>query len=150
MEEQRKKIRTTTLLQRLFKTPNLNCFLEENKDCMQLPPFHIYLSEWCRKEGYVPEQVIRKTTIERTYGHQIFNGSRKPSRDKVIQLAFGLGLDVTDTQKLLKVAQKSMLYPKFKRDAVILYCIQHHFSDMEAQTILQELNLTLLGGQRDG
>ena len=30
----------------------------------------------------VPERVIRAASIDRTYGHQIFNGTRRPSRDK--------------------------------------------------------------------
>lgn len=149
-ETNKKKIRTSTFLRRLFKSPNLKRFIEENEDGMQSLMFHRYLSEMCRKAGCVPEQIIKQTTIERTYGHQIFNGTRKPSRDKVIQLAFGFGLDVDGTQKLLRAAQKSPLYPRFKRDAVILYCIEHHLSDMEAQNALQELRLTLLGGQKDG
>lgn len=149
MEERVNSIRTTALLQRLFKASNLKCFLEKNKEHMQAPPLHAYLSELCRKAGCVPEQVIKKTSIERTYGHQIFNGLRNPSRDKIIQLAFGFGLDVSGTQKLMKAAQKSTLYPKFKRDAVIIYCLEHHYCELETQSVLQELKLTLLGGQKN-
>jgi transcriptional regulator with XRE-family HTH domain len=98
-----------------------------------------------RKE-LVPEQVIRKAGIERSYGHQLFNGTRKPSRDKVIQLAFGLGLDLDETQKMLQLAQKSPLYPKIKRDAAIVYCLTHDKDIMETQTMLHSLDLTLLGG----
>lgn len=151
MEEPgKKKIRTSTFLRKLFKAPNLNRFMEENEEYMKVLPFPLYLSELCRKTGCIPEQIIKKTTIERTYGHQIFNGIRKPSRDKVLQLALGFGLDVTDTQKLISAAQKSPLYPRLKRDSAILYCIEHHLSDMETQNVLQELGLTLLGGQKDG
>ncbi len=113
---------------------------------MHVPPFHVYLSELCRAMDQVPERVIKRSSIERTYGHQLFNGLRRPSRDKVIQLAFGLGLDIKDTQKLLDMAQKNRLYPRIKRDAAVLYCLDRHMDIIETQSMLHELGLTLLGG----
>lgn len=142
-----KKLRTSTLLQKLFKTSNLKGFIEKNAKDMEIPLFHIYISEMCRTMGQVPERVIKMASIERTYGHQLFNGTRKPSRDKVIQLAFGFGLDVEETQSLLKIAQKSVLYPKIKRDAAIIYCLNNQKSVIETQSILETLELTLLGGE---
>lgn len=141
-----KRIRTSTLLHRLFKAPNLEGFMEGNATAMEIPAFNVYISELCRKMEQVPERVIRQASIERTYGHQLFNGTRKPSRDKVIQLAFGFGLDVDGTQKLLKAAQKNPLYPRIKRDAAILYCISHHIGIVETQSMLNDMGLTLLGG----
>lgn len=138
--------RTSTLLNRLFKATNLEGFIEDNTNSIQIPQFHTYISELCQTMGQIPERVIKKSSIERTYGHQLFNGTRKPSRDKVIQLSFGFGLDVDGTQKMLKVSQKNSLYPRIKRDAAILYCIKNHIGILEAQEILQDLNLTLLGG----
>jgi len=93
----------------------------------------------------VPEHIIKQSMIERTYGHQLFNGTRNPSRDKVVQLAFGFGLDVEGTQKLLVASQKSPLYPKIMRDAAILYCINHKKDILETQDLLQDLCLSLLG-----
>lgn len=149
-EQNNNNVRTSTLLRRLFKASNLNSFIEENEYCLQTTPFHEYISRLCQKMGCIPEQIIKQTTIERTYGHQIFNGTRSPSRDKVIQLAFGFGLDVDGAQELLKVAHKTPLHPKIKRDAAVLYCISHHMSEMTTQNILLELKLTLLGGTKDG
>jgi hypothetical protein len=147
VQQNMKKIRTSTLLRRLFKAPNLEGFIKENATVMEIPQFHEYISELCQTMGQVPEQVIKQAFIERTYGHQIFNGTRKPSRDKVIQLAFGFGLDMDGAQGLLKAAQKSLLYPKIKRDAVILYCINNNKEMIETQSVLETLGLTLLGGE---
>lgn len=141
------KIRTSTLLNKLFKTSNLKGFIERNAKNMEIPLFYIYISDLCQTMGQVPERIIKMSSIERTYGHQLFNGTRKPSRDKVIQLAFGFGLDVEETQSLLKIAQKSQLYPKIKRDAVIIYCLNNQKSIIETQGILETLELTLLGGE---
>lgn len=137
--------RTSALFRRLFNTTDLEKFIERNAGEMEVPSFHAYITNLCKTTEQVPEQIIKKAGIERTYGHQLFNGTRKPSRDKVIQLAFGFKLDLDDTQKLLQIAQKSPLYPKIKRDAAILFCITHHKDILETQSVLDSLGLTLLG-----
>ena len=149
-DQNKQSIPTGEFLRRLFKSNDLNTFIKYHADEMEQIPFHIYISNICKSEGQVPEQVIKRSGIERTYGHQLFNGTRNPSRDKVIQLAFGLELDVAGTQNLLKAAQMNSLYPKIKRDAVILYCIENKKGFFETQGALQTLDLTLLGGKKNG
>ena len=144
-EKHLKNDRTSVLLSRLFKARNFEGFAEENGLESNASPFYLYISNLCLQMDQVPEHIIKQSLIERTYGHQFFNGTRNPSRDKVIQLAFGFGLDVEETQKLLLAAQKSPLYPKIMRDAAILYCINHKNSILETQDLLQDLGLSLLG-----
>ena len=146
-EQDRQEIPTSDFLRRLFKTPDLEEFIYCHLEDMHVPPFHTYISDICITSGQVPEHVIKRAGIERTYGHQLFNGTRKPSRDKVIQLAFGLSLDVDAAQDLLKIARKSLLYPKIKRDAAILYCLGNKKDFYETQSVLESLDLTLLGGE---
>lgn len=140
-------IKTATLMHRLFKAPDIADFLSANGEVLQTPDFCAYIAKLCEEKGLVRERVIKQSQIERTYGHQLFNGRRVPSRDKVIQLAFGFGLNVEETQQLLKIAQKSALYPKIRRDAVILFCISHGLDVLDAQTLLESQRLTLLGGE---
>jgi hypothetical protein len=137
----------SSIFRKLFKSPNIETFLKSTEDDMWLPPFNVYITELCKQRDQVPEHVIRNSALERTFGHQLFNGTRKPSRDKVIELAFGFEMDIDETQQLLRIAQKSQLYPKIKRDAVILHCIQNKKSILETQSKLQDLGLTLLGGR---
>lgn len=137
--------RTSALFRRLIDAEDLDSFIDRCAEEFGLPPFHIYISSLCREMGLVPEKVIKKAGIERTYGHQLFNGTRKPSRDKVIQLAFGLELDLEGAQNLLQIAGKSALYPKIKRDAAILYCLHYRKDFQETQSVLYGLGLTLLG-----
>ena len=95
--------------------------------------------------GEIAERVIKRAGIDRTYGHQLFSGRRKPSRDKVIQLAFGFELGVEGIQRLLKVARKPSLYTKLKRDAVVIYCLAQDMGIAEAQNVLADFELTALG-----
>jgi hypothetical protein len=137
---------TSVLFQRLKEADSFERYQTENGVLADSMPFHIYLSDLCLNKGMIPERVIKIALIDRTYGHQLFNGTRKPSRDKAIQLAFGFKLDADETQKLLEMAQKNKLHPKIKRDAAILYCLYHKISLIETQAMLSELGLTVLGG----
>jgi hypothetical protein len=136
---------TGELMGKLLRTANIKRFLEKNVHSMEIIPFHEYIRQKCNERGAVPEQVIKRSNIERTYGHQLFRGLRAPSRDKVIQLAFGFGFGVEETQELLTAARKALLYPKIKRDAAILFCIKRGMDVIEAQSILEDLGISLLG-----
>lgn len=138
---------TREIERRLFAAPDFGDFLEENGAGMLTPQICYHLSELCRTRGIKAVEVIRRADLERTYGHQLFNGTRRPSRDKLLQLAFGFGLSVEETQELLKVARKSLLYPKLLRDAAVMRCLYEHKSLGDVQELLSQLGLTLLGGE---
>ena len=120
--------------------------LEQVLECADsLPPFPQYIAQMCAARGETRELAIRRAGIERSYGYQLFNGTRKPSRDKTIQLAIGFGLDVKQTQTLLKVARQSRLIPQERRDAAILYAILHRLRFDAVQTLLERFDMPLLG-----
>ena len=143
------RVTTGNLLKRIFKTKSLSTYLKENEEHLHPEDFCTCLKELCRKKNLIAERVIEKGEIERTYGHQLFNGTRRPSRDKVLQLAFGLEATVEETQKMLRAAGKSALYPRLKRDAVILYCLKNRIPFLETQDILESYGLTIIGGTGD-
>lgn len=138
-------IHTSTLLRVLFRTSHFDRFIEKQGPALQVRPFHEYVGELCEKAGLLRVDVIRRAGIERSYGFQMFQGTKKPSRDKVIQLAIGFGLDYDGAQEMLKHARHSALYPKFKRDAAIIYCLNKHLSFMDAQELLSGIGTAVLG-----
>lgn len=144
------KVNTNTLMKRLFKANDLSSYLLGNEGQLYCPDFCALLKELCNERNLLPARVIEQSQIERTYGHQLFNGTRRPSRDKVIQLAFGFGLGVDETQRLLRAADKSLLYPRLKRDAVILYGLQKSLPILAVQENLVKYGLTMLGGANHG
>lgn len=140
------KLNTNTLMSRIIKGKDIKKVLENNAEEFEELTVSDYLSTLCSKYDKVPEHVIKKAQIDRTYGHQIFNGTRLPSRDKLIQLAFGFEISLEETQKLLRVSGKSTLYAKVKRDAVCIYAITHNMTVMEVQELLSGMGLPILGG----
>lgn len=137
---------TSVLWARLFKSPSIEGFLVQNASSVGLPPFTDYLASLCRARGEAAERVIKRASIERSYGHSIFRGDRRPSRDTVLQLAFGFEADVEQAQTLLRHAGHSLLYPRVPRDVAIGYCLSRHMSFVDAQNVLNELDMPLIGG----
>ena len=142
-----KRISTEELLKLLFQERSLERFFQRNESAYLVTAFSDYLSHWCKTHQQVPEQLIRRANLEKSFGHQLFSGKRRPSRDTVLQLAFAMGADVAQAQDMLKIARKSLLYPRIKRDTVIIYCLHNHIRLVDAEIILADLNLPILGGR---
>ena len=141
------ELRTSTLWKMLFKATSTDVFLDENEQEINLPSFHEYITALCQKRGEVPDRVIKRGDIEKSFGHSLFRGSRRPSRDTVLQLAFGFGADLDLTQRLLRCAEQSPLYPRVPRDVVISFCLMHNMTLLETQEMLAEKKLPLIGGK---
>ncbi len=68
--------------------------------------------------------VIRNSDIPSGYAYGILNGNRaNPSRDRVIALCVACHMNLTDTNRALKIAGLSPLYSKVSRDAAIIIMI---------------------------
>ena len=84
-----------------------------------------FLNEKLEERGLRRIDVVHAANLNETFGYQIFTGARRPSRDKVLALAFALGLDLRETQRLLSLADAGSLYSKNRRDAIIIFEICH-------------------------
>lgn len=151
METQKEKKTTTSqLLRDLFKATSPERYFQTHKNDPEPMPLHLYLQEQCRKLGKKPAHIIKLANLEPSYGYQVFKGTRKPSRDTVLQLAFGFEANLNQAQLLLRYANMSPLYPRVKRDAAIIYCLQHKKSLWDAENLLVELELPMIGERRHG
>jgi transcriptional regulator with XRE-family HTH domain len=142
------QVPTHELWMRLFEAPSIDRFLSDNAEACDMPTLPEYLRALCEARGMEPGQVVKQAGVERSYGNRLFSGMRHPSRDTVLQLAFGFGLSTDETQQLLKVARVAPLHPKIKRDAVIAYALHKGFSLMDVRQELYDVGLPILGGKR--
>ena len=76
------------------------------------------------------------SNIQKNYGYQIFDGSKTPSRDKVIAIALAMQLTLDEANRLLHLSNNGILYPKIKRDSIIIFGLENN------QKII-DLNITL-------
>lgn len=89
--------------------------------------------------------VIQRCNLDRSYGYQLFNGTRRPTRDTLLTLAIHLALTEEETQRLLKLAGRPVLYARNRRDAALLYCISHRLTPAQCEGLLAELEMDLNG-----
>ena len=97
------------------------------------------------QKGIKKADVVRGSLLDRAYVYQIFSGEKTPSRDKLIAIAFGLKLSDDETQKMLKISGNRELYARDKRDALILFALQHKKTIWDTNELLYSHNLTVLG-----
>lgn len=90
-----------------------------------------------QKETYRAE-VIYRAGLDTVYGYQIFNGTRKPSRDKLLQLAFGFPLTYKETLTLLRIAGVGSLYVRRRRDSIIIFALNKGFSLEQLNELLEQ------------
>ncbi|CAM3586023.1 hypothetical protein ERUR111494_01470 [Erysipelothrix urinaevulpis] len=96
------------------------------------------LNSFYQDLNYNKADVIQQTTIDRTYAYQIFDGSKKPGRDKVIQLCLVAKCNVENTNRILTLSGNAPLYPKVKRDLYIIFCINNHYCVSETNYLLYQ------------
>ncbi|MCL2819709.1 MAG: XRE family transcriptional regulator [Oscillospiraceae bacterium] len=123
--------KTENLMQSLSKTNDIQSYVNENKESFINITIADALNKYAKEKGLSKPNVIKRSEINDIYGYQIFAGTRKPSRDILLCLCFGLTLNVEETQSLLKASGLAPLYPKIKRDSIILYGIHNNSSVCE-------------------
>lgn len=136
---------TGELLELLQKTPKMESYLESaSADLLKKVPLSDYLNHLLEERGCKKSDVIRRSGLDRTYAYQIFDGKKKPNRDKVLALCLSMKLDAEKTQQLLKQTGYPPLYAKFKPDSIVLFGLQHALSVMEVNELLFQMKEPLL------
>ena len=130
---------TGRTLENLLNTQDFDSFVNENDENFTEDEFCTCLNRFCEEKNILKSDMVKNSGIERTYAYQLIRGDRSPTRNKVLQFALSLGLNLDETQYLLRVSHQSALYPRIKRDAAIIFCIEHHLSYTETQSMLDSI-----------
>ena len=112
--------KTDDLMVDLSSDQNLDRYLKENSEELITLGIGEYLNQLIKSRGLKKTQVLKDAEMNEIYGYQIFAGSRKPSRDKLICLCVGMGLTLEELDQALKYAGELPLYPRSPRDSVLI------------------------------
>ena len=116
--------------------PNLDEYIKANQRYFSDSTIaDLLLTIYARKQ-VSKASLARMAGMSEVYLHQVFSGRRNPSRDRLLCLCIGMEATLEETQRLLQQAAYARLYPKIRRDAIILHGIVHH-------TGLDKINDTL-------
>lgn len=131
---------TDELLKELVNTSDINQYLSTNRDELIEQNVAKYLNELLeKKENLTKSKIIKSTSLSESYIYDIFRGEKSnPSRNKLLQIAFAMSLDLETTQKLLKIAKVGILYPRIKRDSIIIFALNKNLDFFECENLLEQ------------
>ena len=126
-----KKKNTDDLQQELISSPNLSNFLSDNQEHFYNESVADLLNQLFTSKNISKAALAKQAGMSEIYLHQIFAGRRNPSRNRLLCICYGLGASPEETQELLKHCGLAQLYPRLRRDAIILYGLVHGISLFE-------------------
>lgn len=135
---------TDELLNILKNSSSVEDYIEENFEDISDITFTEYLNQCMQKVNMTRAEIIERSNIQKNYGYQIFDGSKKPSRDKVLALCFAMSLSLDETNRLLKLSDHAILYPRIKRDSIIIFALEQSTSFIDANILLHEMNEAII------
>lgn len=134
------RLSTEELTNEIAVTDDMQNWQEDKKDSIDELTLEQYLERMLIQHGVAKKDVIKKAQLDTTYGYQIFQGKKNPSRDILLKLAFGFHLTVDETKRLLYYGNAGTLYPRVKRDAYIMYALHRQFTVTQLNQYLYDKN----------
>lgn len=117
---------TEELLAELLDTARVDDFLDKSLE--QEPSLAEQLQHLLDEKGLERVDVVRMANLNATFGYQVFTGARGAGRDTILQIAFAMALSLREANRLLHAAGASSLHCKTRRDAIIIFSLEHSYS----------------------
>ena len=130
---------TEELLNELKQAKVLGDFITENKQEFETLPLTELPAQMLEQYNKTRIDVIKAARLDFTYGYQIFDGKKRPRREKLLQLAFGFPLSVEDTNRVLRAGGVNGLYVRNKRDVICMYCLHQGMTLEECNSYLYQM-----------
>lgn len=127
---------TGTLFNKLNNCKNGEALLSQKQTA---PTCARLLREILEKAKMSVSEWIAGANISKSYGYQILRGERTPGRDILLRTALVVQLSLKDTQRLLAVGGCGALYPKVRRDAVVIFALNQKMTLLETEELISSL-----------
>lgn len=131
---------TTDELLKILHSANTTSDLNKYTENLDSHSEHTSLSEYfmayLHSRNMYESELIRESQIQRNYAYQILNGSKKPGRDKVLALCIAAKMNYSDAQRALALADCGKLYPRRKRDSVIIFALHKELTVQQTNELL--------------
>jgi transcriptional regulator with XRE-family HTH domain len=137
--------KTAEIMRKILTAKTVTKMLRDTDKTPEPPSLASYLDELRKERGLKKEEFFSLSGISTAYGYEILRGAKTPSRDTLIQVAFGLHMDVEKTEELLAIGEKAGLYHLLRRDKLIIYALSHGFTAAEFNIAAEENGILPIG-----
>lgn len=100
--------------------------------------FSEYFCAYLQLHNIETSDIIHASLIQRNYAYQILNGTKKPGRDKVLALCLAAHMTYEETQRSLALAECGKLYPRRKKDSIIIFALENSLTVQQTNELLYE------------
>lgn len=136
---------TSELERELSGCADLHGYLKQNAPALHAPELPELVHQAIETHGLSRAELLRRSNLNPVYGYQILSGRRRPSRDSLLCLCFGLGLRADETQQLLLHAGYAQLYVRDPRDSILFYALESGMSLVACNQQLDAHGSAVLG-----
>lgn len=113
-------------------------FLKRNEDKMKRESFGDCVLRLCEKYGMTASSLQPQIAISKSQFYSILNGTRHPSKESVIKIAFGLQATRKELNELLRIVGYHALEPQNKEDAIIIFGLEQKKEVGKVDELLRE------------
>jgi len=136
--------RTDELGFELENSQSIHKYMEANEAEFDDKNFYSFLSALINDSGKPKTRIIVDSCISEPYLYDLLRGAKRPTRNIVIKLAFGLGLTLETTERFLMLAGYRNFYERHKRDSLLKYAFLHSMNISEADNLLVEYGFSIM------
>ncbi len=126
--------------QRLVQIRHSGTFREVlvSHDAADEPSFCQYLYKLMEERNLSAKDMISGSGIHRSYFYAVLAGQKTPAKNIILRFVLVLHCTLNETNRLLRLAGLSDLYALRRRDAVLIYAVEHKASIQETNEMLEE------------
>lgn len=128
----------------LKNTHDLDSFLTDNALEFDDKNFYKLLAVFMEESGKSKSAIAVESCISEPFIYNLSKAEKRPARDTVIKLSFGLGLSLESAERLLKLAGYSGLYVRNKRDSILKFALENGLSLFEADSLLVKYGYSIV------
>lgn len=124
---------TDNLMNTLKRTSpsELKGYLQENFKEGE-PSFSVYLDSLLEQKNLKRQDVLIRANLPQKYGYKLLNGEvHTTNRDKILSICFAMEMSLKQTQRALKLYGMNELYPKIKRDVLLIVALGQKIYDID-------------------
>lgn len=131
--------RTNDLMEELSgQDTDLDRYFEENPTSFINVDIKEFWKNAVDTSSKTKSDIINKADMSYCYFYDVINGRKIPSKDKIIRIVLAMNLSLDDCQEALRISGKSALYPRIKRDSILIYAINKGYSIYQTNDLLLE------------
>lgn len=127
---------TEELLHSLNGAKSLTEYLVQNEEEMISSDLTQLLADLIKQKNIRKTELVKATGLSEVYIYEILSGRKRPQRNCLLQICFALQMTQEEVQQLLKQSGYPLLYPRRRRDSVILYALEKQMTLAEAEELL--------------